>query len=85
MPEVYDREKTAALLKEAGEIAAGLKTEMGEIATQISRVLHGGEEDTEEIDGSVSDAKERGQPQATIPTTASNGVPVGKSSWQFWR
>ena len=47
MLEVYDREKTAALLKTAQEITAGLKSEMGEIASQISRVLDGREEDAD--------------------------------------
>jgi hypothetical protein len=36
-------DKTAALLKEARTIAAGLKIELGEIATQMRHVLDGGE------------------------------------------
>jgi hypothetical protein len=51
MLEVYDREKTAALLKKAREITAGLKSEIGDIASQISRVLDGREEDADGIVG----------------------------------
>jgi hypothetical protein len=61
MLEVYDTEKTAALLKKAREITAGLKSEMGEIASQISRVLDGREEDADGIDALASDQQEQGR------------------------
>jgi hypothetical protein len=85
MLEVYDREKTAALLKTAREITAGLKSEMGEIASQISRVLDGREEDADGIDALASDPQEQGRLQLTIPGTTSQQRPKGKSFWQFWR
>ncbi len=49
MLEVYDRDKTAALLKEARTITAGLKIEVGEIVAQMSHVLEGGEEGADGI------------------------------------
>jgi hypothetical protein len=85
MLEVYDREKTAALLKKAREITAGLKSEMGEIASQMSHVLDGREEHADGIDALASDAQEQGRPQLTIPATTSQQRPTGKSFWQFWR
>jgi hypothetical protein len=85
MLEVYDRKKTAALLKTAREITAGLKSEMGEIASQISRVLDGREEDADGIDALASDPQEQGRLQLTIPVTTSQQRPKGKSFWQFWR
>jgi hypothetical protein len=85
MLEVYDTEKTAALLKKAREITAGLKSEMGEIASQISRVLDGREEDADGIDALASDPQEQGRSQLTIPATTSQQRPTGKSFWQFWR
>jgi hypothetical protein len=86
MLEVYDRERTAALLKTAREITAGLKSEMGEIALQMSRVLDGREEDADGIDALESDPQERGRPQLTFPATTSQQCPTRrKSFWQFWR
>jgi hypothetical protein len=85
MLEVYDREKTAALLKKAREITAGLKSEMGEIASQISRVLDGREEDADGIDTLASHPQEQGRAQLTIPATTLQQRPTGKSFWHFWR
>jgi hypothetical protein len=85
MLEVYDREKTAALLKKGQEITAGLKSEMGEISSQISLVLDGREEDADGIDALESDPQEQGRSQVTIPATTSQQRPTGKSFWQFWR
>lgn len=65
MVDVYDREKTAALLKEARDITAGLKTEIGEIATHMSRVLDGGEEGTGAIEGTACNELRKGGAGAT--------------------
>jgi hypothetical protein len=42
MAEEYDRERTAALIKEAREITAQLKDEAEKIKVQMNRVLEGG-------------------------------------------
>jgi hypothetical protein len=85
MLEVYDREKTAALLKKAREITAGLKSEIGEIASQMSGVVDGREEDADGIDALASDPQKQGRPQVTIPATTLRQRATGKSFWQFGR
>jgi hypothetical protein len=85
MLEVYDRERIAALLKEAQEITAGLKSEMGEIATQMSRVLDGREGDTDHAEGATPDPEEWGRPRPADQPTASQDLSAGKPFWQFWR
>jgi hypothetical protein len=46
MQEGYDREKTAALIKEAREITNHLKAETEGLKRQMARMLHGGEDET---------------------------------------
>jgi len=84
MPEVYDREKTAALLNEVRDLIAGLKTEIGEIVTQMSRLLDGDEEDTGAIEvatGCNTQQRKDGQ----VPPMALELEPPWKPLWRFWR
>jgi hypothetical protein len=43
MSEEYDRERTAALIKEAQQITADLKVETEEIKIEVTRILNGDE------------------------------------------
>ena len=45
MQDTYDRERAAALVKEARDMIAALRCETGEIAVQMSRVLHDPDDD----------------------------------------
>jgi hypothetical protein len=45
MQEVYDRDRAAALVKQARDMIAALKCEAGEIAVQVSRVRHEPDDD----------------------------------------
>ena len=72
MQETYDREKAAALIKQAQEITALLRAETECLARQMVRVLEGGEEQPD-------DDLKGGRHQA------SKAQPVGKSMWRFWR
>ena len=45
MQEIYDREKTAALIKQAQDITWLLKAETESLRRQMGRVLKGGEEE----------------------------------------
>jgi hypothetical protein len=69
MEDEYDRQRSAALIKEARELTAELKVEVGKIHTQMGRVL----------DGPVEDADE------DHPPVASDASQIGKPFWRFWR
>jgi hypothetical protein len=69
MEDEYDRQQSAALIKEARELTAELKVEVGKIHTQMGRVL----------DGRLEDADE------DQPPVASGASQSGKPFWRFWR
>jgi hypothetical protein len=75
MQEVYDRDRTAALVKEAQDIIAALKSEAGEIATQMARVLSGPEDD--------DDLDRRRKVPPPLPTTQRDTR--SRPFWRFWR
>jgi hypothetical protein len=76
MGEEYNKERTAALIKEGQEIAAHLKVETQTIKRQMERVLEGGEEETlDALEG------EKVEDEPTIVEAASEV----KSRWRFWR
>ena len=76
MNDGYDKERTAALIKEAQEITANLKVEAEEIKTQMDKVLEGDEDEI--LDGSEG---EKVPPDASIL----EGVVPRKSAFRFWR
>ena len=45
----YDKERAAALVREAQEITRHLKVEAEGLKQQIARVLHGGEDDSQKV------------------------------------
>jgi hypothetical protein len=73
MQEVYDRERAAALVRQARDMIAALKCETGEIAVQVSRVRH----DPEDDDGPPP------RPKATL-APAMHRKPNRKPFWKFW-
>jgi hypothetical protein len=75
MQEVYDRERTAALVKEAQDIIAALKCEAGEIATQMARVLSGPEDEDD------PDRRRRVPPPLPVMQRETRSRPF----WRFWR
>lgn len=83
MVELHDKEKTAALRKEAREITAGLQSEIGSIATQMSRVLDDREEVSDDIGPPSSDPLER--ERRTSAAMVSRQPAGGKSFWRVWR
>jgi hypothetical protein len=74
MHEVYDRERAAALVKEARDMIAALKCETGEIAVQMSRVRH---------DPDDGDAPHQRLPKATLAPSIQR-TPNRKPFWKFW-
>ena len=76
MAEEYDKERAAALIKEARELTAHLKDEMEKIKAQMERVLDGGEDE-------FSDGQE-GEKSATEHSILEGVVPR-KSFWKVWR
>jgi hypothetical protein len=81
----YDKEKTAALIKEAQAITAGLKCEIGKLQTQMGRVLDDRQVEMDEVDQAGSDPREvRGEQLAVAATIVKDGG-AGKPFWWFWR
>jgi hypothetical protein len=76
MEDDYDKEKCAALIKEARTLTAELKVEAEEIKKQMNRVLEGGED--EFIDAA------QGETSADEPSIL-DGVVPRKSFWRLWR
>jgi hypothetical protein len=72
----YDKERTAALIKEAQELTAHLKLEVKEIETQMGRVLKGDEDE-------ILDALE--SENAAHPADVLLEPAAGKFLWRFWR
>jgi hypothetical protein len=76
MGEEYDKEKTAALIKEGREITAHLKIETQAIKGQMDRMLEGGED--EGIDA------HEGKKVGDVPTIV-QAASEAKSRWRIWR
>jgi hypothetical protein len=72
MQDTYDRERAAALVKEARDMIAALRCETGEIAVQMSRVRHDPDDDPPTL------------PKATL-APALQRKSVRKPFWMFWR
>jgi hypothetical protein len=75
MSDEYDKERTAALIKEARQLTADLKVEVIEIETQMGRVLEGDED--EKLD----------PPEMEIVADDVDFLKVTppKFFWRFWR
>ena len=72
MQDQYDKQKTAALIKEAQEITCQLRAETESLERQMEKVLCGGED----------------EPLGALEGNAANVVHDGagrKSFWQLWR
>jgi hypothetical protein len=76
MNDGYDKERTAALIKEARQLTADLKVETEKIKSQMENVLEGGEDE-------LLDVREGDKvaPDANLL----EGVVPRKSAWRFWR
>jgi hypothetical protein len=74
MIDVYDKERTAALIEEARQISADLKIETERIKIEMTKIL--GDEDDAPLD----------EPEAeTIVNDPDfSGVTPPKSFWRFW-
>ena len=77
MIDAYDRERIAALIKEARHITADLKDETEKIKIEMTRVLSGDEDDDALLDGPEA---EKFADDADF-----SGVTPPKSFWRFWR
>jgi len=76
MREDYHSEKTAALFKEARDLTAGLKIEIGKIAAQMSRIPYDDDEDMAALEVVT---------KCTVSGQAPAPTPARKSFWQRWR
>ena len=81
----YDKEKTAALIKEAQAITAGLKCEIGILQTQMGRVLDDRQAEVDEVDQAGSDprAEVRGE-QLSVAATIVKDVDAERPFLRFW-
>jgi hypothetical protein len=75
MQEIYDRERAAALVKEARDMIAALRSETGEIAGQLSRVRHDPD----------SDDDPPMRPKAALARPLERKAAAAKPFWKFWR
>jgi hypothetical protein len=73
MQDVYDRERAAALVKEARDMIAALRCETGAIALQMSRVRHDPDDDDD-----------RPTPPKAALTPAMQRKANRKPFWKFW-
>jgi hypothetical protein len=76
MAEEYDKERAAALIKEARELTSHLKDEAEKIKAQMERVLEGGEDE-------FLDAQEGEKPSPEHNIL--EGVVPRKPFWKVWR
>ena len=76
MGDAYDKKRTAALIEEARQITADLKTETEGIKRQMERMLDGEEDGS--LDASLGEKVER-------DSDFSEGERVPKFFWRFWR
>jgi hypothetical protein len=72
----YDKDRTAALVKEAQEITSHLKVETEGLKRQMARVLDGDEE------AAVGPTASHKVVESASSTTAATAA---KSGWSFWR
>ena len=72
MQDTFDRERAAALVKEARDMIAALRCETGEIAVQVSRVRHDPDDDDPPA-----------LPKATL-APAMQRKTNRKPFWKFW-
>jgi hypothetical protein len=77
MIDAYDKQRTAALIKEARQITADLKVEAEKIKIEMAGILSGGEEEDAFLD--VAEAEE------IVHDADFSGVTPPKSFWRFWR
>ena len=77
MIDVYDKERIAALIKEARHITADLKVEAEKIKIEMTRVLSRDEYDDAPLDGPEA------EPVANDADFS--GATPPKSFWRFWR
>jgi hypothetical protein len=75
MSDVYDKVRTAALIKEARQLTADLKVEVKEIETQMGRVLEGDQDEKLDVPESEAVADDADFLKVTPP----------KFFWRFWR
>jgi hypothetical protein len=75
MIDVYDKERTAALIEEARQISADLKIETERIGIEMSRVL--GDDEDAPLDGSEA--------EKVVNDPDFSGVTPPRSFWRFWR
>ena len=84
MGENYDKDKCAALIKEARTITAEVKCELGMLERQMGRMLDGSEVDVDEIHEAGSDPRETRGGRFAIAARVGKDVSGGKRFWQFW-
>ena len=72
----YEKEKSAALVREAHEITRHLKVEIDGLTRQMARVLDGGEDER---------VGANGRQEIAAGTAIVKGAKVAKSGWLFWR
>jgi hypothetical protein len=77
MIDVYDRERTAALIKEARQLTADLKVETEKIKIEMTRVLS-----DDEHEDALFDAPEA---EKVGNDADFSGATPPKSFWRFWR
>jgi hypothetical protein len=73
----YDKDRTAALIKEAQEITNHLKIEMEGLRRQVVCVLDGG---TDETGNAPTD-----DPKAVEQSSMAKRTIAAKSGWSLWR
>ena len=76
MDDVFDRQRTAALIEEARQITAELKVETEKIKLEMTRVLEG--HDVDFLDVAAGE-------KVAGDCDFSEGERVPKSFWRFWR
>jgi hypothetical protein len=77
MTVVYDKERIAALIKEARQITDDLKDETEKIKTEMTRVLNGDQDEDTLFDGPEVE-------KVVNDPDFSRATPP-KSFWRFWR
>ena len=76
MMDAYDKERTAALIEEARQLTADLKTETEKIKAAMTRVLTGDEDKGAILDGPEAE---------TVGNDPDfSGAAPAKSFWRFW-
>ena len=73
----YDKDRTAALIKEAQEITSHLRNEMEGLRRQLACVLDGGRD--EAGDAPTDD------PKTVESSSMAKGMIAAKLGWSWWR